>query len=125
MSMDSKVIKIGKAQLRAKSSYERFMISEGVPVIGGFGVNSVRDIPMTPWRRLGCDGAYFKFFGSDGVTGYVRREDRRPAARLCRSAICTKKSSIFSKAKASPNFSNAITCRRIFSGNRAVCFRRR
>ena len=69
MSMDYKVIKIGKAQLRAKSSYERFMISEGVPVIGGFGVNSVRDIPMTPWRRLGCDGAYFKFFGSDGVTG--------------------------------------------------------
>jgi len=67
--MDYKVIKIGKAQLRVKSSYERFMISEGVPVIGGFGVNSVRDIPMTPWRRLGCDGAYFKFFGSDGVTG--------------------------------------------------------
>ena len=69
MSMDFKVIKIGKTQLRAKSAYERFMFSEGVPVVGGFGVNSVQEIPMAPWRRLGCDGAYFKFFGSDGVTG--------------------------------------------------------
>lgn len=69
MSTDFKVIKIGKTQLRAKSAYERFMSNEGVPVIGGFGVNSVLEIPMAPWRRLGCDGAYFKFFGSDGVTG--------------------------------------------------------
>jgi len=67
--MDSKVIKVARTPRRAKSSYERFMIREGVPVIGGFGVNSVRDIPMAPWRRLGCDGVYFKFFGSDGVTG--------------------------------------------------------
>jgi oxalate decarboxylase/phosphoglucose isomerase-like protein (cupin superfamily) len=67
--MDSKAIKIGKTQLRAKSAYERFMIGEGVPVIGGFGVNAVRDIPTAPWRRLGCDGAYFNFFGSDGFTG--------------------------------------------------------
>jgi len=24
---------------------------------------------MAPWRRLGCDGVYFNFFGSDGFTG--------------------------------------------------------
>lgn len=45
------------------------MIGEGVPVVGGFGVNAVGDTPMAPWRRLGCAGVYFKFYGADGVTG--------------------------------------------------------
>ncbi|MGH7888692.1 MAG: hypothetical protein ACREPG_12555, partial [Candidatus Binatia bacterium] len=67
--MDSKVIKIAKPRLRGKSSYERFMFGEGVPVVGGLGVMNLQEVPMAPWRRLGCDGAYFKFFGSDGVTG--------------------------------------------------------
>ena len=67
--MDSNPIKIAHAPPRGKSSYERFMIGEGVPVIGGFGVGAVGDSPMAPWRRLGCDGVYFKFHGSDGVTG--------------------------------------------------------
>ena len=67
--MDSKASNLAMTPLRAKSSYERFLISEGVPVVGGFGVNAVRDMPMAPWRRLGCDGAYFNFFGSDGFTG--------------------------------------------------------
>ena len=72
--MDSNEIGMGKKSLRGKSYYERFMISEGVPVVGGFGVSAVSDTSMAPWRRLGCDGAYFKFFGSDGVTGmYVGR----------------------------------------------------
>ena len=67
--MDSKTSNLAMTQLRAKSSYERFLLSEGVPVVGGFGVSAVRDMPMAPWRRLGCDGAYFNFFGSDGFTG--------------------------------------------------------
>jgi hypothetical protein len=79
------------------------MISEGVPVIGGFGVDNAHNVPMTPWARLGCEGAYFKFFGSDGVTGmYVGKI-----------------------AKASRSFSNAIACRRVYSGNRAVSYPRR
>jgi len=66
--MDFKVIENSADLAPAKSAYERFMIGEGVPVIGGFGVTSAQEIPMAPWRRLGCDGAYLKFFGSDGIT---------------------------------------------------------
>ena len=55
--MDSKASKLAMTPLRAKSSYERFLISEGVPIVGGFGVTAVRDMPMAPGRRLGCDGA--------------------------------------------------------------------
>src|SRR5262245_53122582 len=54
---------------RAKSAYEKFIGSEGVPIVGGFGVGSCSNIPMASWARLGCDGAYFQFFGSDGVLG--------------------------------------------------------
>lgn len=66
--MDSKQTSIHPS-LRAKSAYERFVGAEGVPVVGGFGVRSLDSVPMAPWRRLGCDGAYFQFFGSDGVLG--------------------------------------------------------
>ena len=66
--MDSKLTSI-QPSLRAKSSYERFVSAEGVPVIGGFGVHAVESVPMAPWRRVGCDGAYFQFFGSDGILG--------------------------------------------------------
>ena len=66
--MDSNLTSIHPS-LRAKSAYERFVSTEGVPVIGGFGVASIDSVPMAPWRRLGCDGAYFQFYGSDGVLG--------------------------------------------------------
>jgi len=67
--MDSKLIRIRKPRRRAQSAYERFMSAEGVPVIGGFGVENAQNVPTGFWPRLGCEGAYFKFFGSDGVTG--------------------------------------------------------
>jgi oxalate decarboxylase/phosphoglucose isomerase-like protein (cupin superfamily) len=67
--MDFEAGEVANSQWWAKSAYERFMIKEGLPVLGGFGVSSVRDIPMAPWRRLGCEGAYLRFYGSDGVTG--------------------------------------------------------
>ena len=66
--MDSNLINMRKPP-RAKSAYERFIGGEGVPVLGGLGVHAVGAAPMAPWERLGCDGAYFKFLGSDGVIG--------------------------------------------------------
>ena len=66
--MDSNLTPI-QPSLRARSAYERFVSAEGVPVIGGFGVRGIDSVPMAPWRRLGCDGAYFQFAGADGVLG--------------------------------------------------------
>ena len=67
--MVSKIVKIGAARPRARTFYERFMAKEGVPVIEGYGVKDVREIAMSAWSRLGCDGAYLQFYGSDGSTG--------------------------------------------------------
>jgi oxalate decarboxylase/phosphoglucose isomerase-like protein (cupin superfamily) len=66
--MDSSLVSLRRAR-RAKSAYERFINEEGVPVLGGFGVRSLGEVQMAPWERLGCDGAYFQFVGSDGVLG--------------------------------------------------------
>ena len=66
--MDSSLVSLRKTR-RPKSAYEKFIGGEGVPVISGFGVRSFGEIPMTAWARLGCDGAYLQFFGSDGVLG--------------------------------------------------------
>ena len=114
--MDSKASKLAMTPLRAKSSYERFLISEGVPMVGGFGVNAVRDLPMAPWRRLGCDGAYFQLSRLGWIHRHLRRQDRAPADATRRNAICTKKSFISFKAKALRNFSNAVACRSRLSG---------
>jgi oxalate decarboxylase/phosphoglucose isomerase-like protein (cupin superfamily) len=54
---------------RAKTYYERWMESEGVPIVEGFGVGDVRRIALKPWRRLGCDGAYLQLRGLEGITG--------------------------------------------------------
>jgi oxalate decarboxylase/phosphoglucose isomerase-like protein (cupin superfamily) len=54
---------------KAKSYYERWMEKEAVPILGGFGVTDVRQLPLRPWKRLGCEGAYLQLRGLDGITG--------------------------------------------------------
>jgi mannose-6-phosphate isomerase-like protein (cupin superfamily) len=67
--MDSKVVKIGTARARAKTSYERFMESESVPIVEGYAVTNVHNVQAKPWKRLGCDGAYLNIRGLEGITG--------------------------------------------------------
>jgi quercetin dioxygenase-like cupin family protein len=58
---------ISKADSR--SYYERWMEHEGIPVVEGFGVRDARAIALSPWKRLGCEGAYLHFRGLEGLTG--------------------------------------------------------
>ncbi len=67
--MDSKVVKIGTARPRNRTYYERFMDKEGVPIVEGYGVTNVLNLPFKPWKRLGCDGAYLQLRGLEGITG--------------------------------------------------------
>ena len=72
--MASNSQKLILAKPRAKTFYERWMEKEGVPIVEGFGVTDVRRIPLRPWSRLGCDGAYLQLRGLEGITGvYVGR----------------------------------------------------
>lgn len=54
---------------RAKTYYERWMEKEGVPIVQGFGVSDIREIPLRSWKRLGCEGAYLQLRGLEGITG--------------------------------------------------------
>ncbi len=54
---------------RAKSNYDRFMESEGIPIYRAIGVRRVQDLPVTPWKRLGGRGSYIQLFGTEGLWG--------------------------------------------------------
>ena len=54
---------------RQPTPYERFMEEEGIPVVRGIGLNNVRELPLSPWARLGGRGSYIQLDGTEGVWG--------------------------------------------------------
>ena len=67
--MVSNLAKLVMVKPRAKTTYERWMEKEGVPIVDGFGVRDIRGLSLRPWSRLGCDGAYLQLRGLEGLTG--------------------------------------------------------
>lgn len=53
----------------ATSGYQLWLEKEGLPVIGGHGIEDAAEVPREPWARLGGRGAYLKFPGLEGLTG--------------------------------------------------------
>lgn len=51
------------------TSYESWLRDEGIPVIGGYGIEDVTVLPRKPWRRTGGSGAYIDLKGMEGFTG--------------------------------------------------------
>ena len=39
---------------RPKTPYDLFMESEGIPVFRDIGVSKVQNLPLAPWKRMGC-----------------------------------------------------------------------
>ena len=54
---------------KRQTSYELWLKEEGIPVVGGYGVEDVTVLPRTPWRRTGGSGAYIDLTGMEGFTG--------------------------------------------------------
>jgi quercetin dioxygenase-like cupin family protein len=54
---------------QAKSLYDTFMESEGVPIHRAIGVRRVHDLPLAPWKRLGGRGTYIQLYGTEGLWG--------------------------------------------------------
>ena len=52
-----------------KTAYRRWMEEEGIPIIEGYGVEDVTELPRRPWARLGGTGACIQLKGNGGVTG--------------------------------------------------------
>ena len=67
MAQDDRV----KALMAAfqKTAYFKWMASQGVPVVDGYGVEDIREIAMAPWSRTGGNAAFINLYGMEGVTG--------------------------------------------------------
>jgi len=52
-----------------KTAYGKWQKQEGIPVIEGFAVEDVREVPLAPWPRFGGKGAFIQLYGMEGVTG--------------------------------------------------------
>lgn len=52
-----------------KTAYFKWMARQDIPVIDGYGVEDVRDIPTSPWARTGGNAAFVNLYGMEGVTG--------------------------------------------------------
>src|ERR1051326_1815211 len=52
--------------------WEKYLASEGVPVLRGFAVQDLMKSKLGPWKRYGCDGAYVCLDGAGGMTaGFI------------------------------------------------------
>jgi len=52
-----------------KTAYFKWMARQDIPVIDGYGIEDVRDIPTSPWTRTGGNAAFVNLYGMEGVTG--------------------------------------------------------
>lgn len=52
-----------------QTEYFKWMARQNVPVIDGYGVEDVRDLPMSPWVRTRGNAAFINLYGMEGVTG--------------------------------------------------------
>ncbi|HTD47419.1 MAG TPA: cupin domain-containing protein [bacterium] len=48
-----------------KSAYERWLESEGIPVVSGVAVPDLRRVEVAPWPRLEARGAYIRLLGAE------------------------------------------------------------
>ncbi len=76
-----------------KTAYHKWMKSEGVPVIEAYGVEDVREIGLSPWRRTGGKGAFIHLYGMEGTTGMYVAEippggALEPERHLYEEVIC-------------------------------------
>src|SRR5258705_5766779 len=73
MSQDERI----KALMAAfhKTTYFKWMASQNIPLIDGYGLEDVRDIAMAPWARTGGKASFINLYGMEGVTGMYVGED--------------------------------------------------
>jgi quercetin dioxygenase-like cupin family protein len=53
-----------EADLSRKSSYQKWLESEGLPVIRDFYIEDIRAVPLAPWERKGGLGVYLNLIGT-------------------------------------------------------------
>ena len=52
-----------------RTGYCQWMKREGVPIVEGFSIEDVRELKLSPWRRMGGSGTFVHLYGMEGQTG--------------------------------------------------------
>lgn len=55
--------------MKRETSYEAWIKREGIPIVEGYGVEDVREVPRGPWPRTGGKGTFIQLKGMEGFTG--------------------------------------------------------
>lgn len=55
--------------MKRLTSYESWMREEGIPIIEGYGIEDVTELPRKSWTRTGGKGAFIQLKGMEGFTG--------------------------------------------------------
>lgn len=55
--------------MKRETSYEIWIRKEGIPIIEGYGIEDVIELPRKSWARTGGLGAYIQLKGQEGFTG--------------------------------------------------------
>ncbi len=59
----------GQAEsLKMKSAYDEWIESIGVPIHEGYYVEDIRKLELGPWAERGCNAAFLKLAGQEGVS---------------------------------------------------------
>lgn len=51
------------------TAYFQWIKAEGLPLVEGVGLEDIRQVRLSPWRRTGGKGAFIHLYGMEGVTG--------------------------------------------------------
>jgi quercetin dioxygenase-like cupin family protein len=55
--------------MKRETTYESWIKGEGIPVLGGYGIEDVNAVRREPWERTGGKGAFLQLKGLEGFTG--------------------------------------------------------
>ena len=53
----------------SKTAYGKWIQQQGVPIYEGHGLDDVRQLEMSSWKRMGGRGAILQLYGMEGLTG--------------------------------------------------------
>lgn len=49
------------------TTYQKWIGSQGIPIVNEFSIPNLKEVAVGPWKRLGCSGAYIVLAGSEGL----------------------------------------------------------
>jgi oxalate decarboxylase/phosphoglucose isomerase-like protein (cupin superfamily) len=76
-----------------KTTYVQWLRRQGIPVVEGYGIEDVRDLPLARWSRMGGKGTFIQLYGMQGLTGMYTAEippgaALEPEKHLYEEVIC-------------------------------------